>query len=613
MNVLITPTWSASVQTEATTTSSAIPQQTASPDLPDPTTTPTPSSDPKTGHGSNDDNGDPIQGGASQSHYLNRPVPSESGAVSGAGSGHADEHSDPTTIPDNAFEEAPTLTSLGGQRIQTAAEGTIVAGGSSIEADGHAIIQGATGPNEASNAIVVDGTSYAKHPIASLKPTQASIITFESSTYTRNGASHFVVEGQTLTKGGAITVHSTPISYLPSGHNVVIGTSTQRIASSMLDSVPEPVVTIAGSAYHVDSSSRLVIYGQTLKPGGSITVHGTPVAYLSAGDGVVVGTSTHRFTAAAFSTPQRTVMTFAGIAYSVGSSSQIAIEGQILTPGKTITVHGTPIAYASSGKGVVVGTSTHKLSTIPAPSTQKTIMTFAGSMYTLDSSSDLVIQRQTLTPGGTITVHGTPIAYPSSNLVQIGSSRQTLSTVAAAGAQEIVMTFASSNITEASSAFIIDGQTLSKGATITIDGTPIAYPSSSNIVVIGTSTQTLSSLTDEPVMTFARSTYTALASAFIIRGQTLTEGGKITVTGTPISFAAAGTDVVVGSSTEDVHLGSLIMGGFGTGLPTEGASAFGTATPIAFTAGQTSVERNCWLLFALAGWTVTTSIVALVS
>ena len=44
----------------------------------------------------------------------------------------------------------------------------------------------------------------------------------------------------------------------------------------------------------------------------------------------------------------------------------------------------------------------------------------------------------------------------------------------------------------------------------------------------------------------------------------------ITVDGTPISYAADESDVVVGTSTEAVNLGSYIIAGFGSG--------FGTAT-----------------------------------
>lgn len=60
--------------------------------------------------------------------------------------------------------------------------------------------------------------------------------------------------------------------------------------------------------------------------------------------------------------------------------------------------------------------------------------------------------------------------------------------------------------------------------------------------------------------------YTAVAgSGFVIGGQTLTEGGMVTVAGRPISYASGGGDVVVGTSTEGVGIGGLITSGFGGG------------------------------------------------
>ena len=91
---------------------------------------------------------------------------------------------------------------------------------------------------------------------------------------------------------------------------------------------------------------------------------------------------------------------------------------------------------------------------------------------------------------------------------------------------------------------------------------------------IGTSTQALPFATitpvptPTPIITFDGSTYyanDASSSEFVIDGQTLTKGGVVTKHGTRISYAVGGTDVVVGTSTEGVGLGGLIMGGFGGG------------------------------------------------
>ena len=132
-----------------------------------------------------------------------------------------------------------------------------------------------------------------------------------------------------------------------------------------------------------------------------------------------------------------------------------------------------------------------------------------------------------------------------------------------------VLTFANSTCkADDSTKSAIAGQTLAKGGTIIIGGTQLALDQAGTNVIIGTSTQKLLSTSvtavQKHIVTFDGSTYTAdSASSFIINSQTLTKGGVITVQGTPISYAVAGTDVVVGTSTEAVGLGGYIMSGLG--------------------------------------------------
>lgn len=174
--------------------------------------------------------------------------------------------------------------------------------------------------------------------------------------------------------------------------------------------------------------------------------------------------------------------------------------------------------------------------------------------------------------GSAITVGGTQISYDGAGTsVVIGTSTQSLSLAAIAAAPEVILTFDGSTYTaDYSSNLVIGGQTLVKGGKITIDGTRLSYDEAGTDVVIGTSTQMLRTTSVTPVpdsaITFDGSTYTAdYSSNLVLDGQTLTKGGVITVQSTPISYAADGKDVVVGSSTEAVGLGGYIMSGFGGG------------------------------------------------
>ena len=126
------------------------------------------------------------------------------------------------------------------------------------------------------------------------------------------------------------------------------------------------------------------------------------------------------------------LLTFGGQTYTADSSSDFLVAGQTLTPGGKITVSGTVISEAPVGSGiVVVGSSTQVLSHSPVPGAPSSaaIMTFNGKTYTADAASDFVVEGQTLTPGGMITVSGTPISEaPGGTGVVIGSSTERLAT-----------------------------------------------------------------------------------------------------------------------------------------------------------------------------------------
>ena len=334
------------------------------------------------------------------------------------------------------------------------------------------------------------------------------IVSFGGALYTADASSRFIIAGQTVSPAGpAITISGTPISIALSATAAIIGTKTIPIADSPALDTPSiaPVLTFAGSTYKAGTSSAFVIEGQTLTPGASIEVQGTQIFYPSDGSEIVVGTSTQPLSLATITSPVLApVLTFDGSAFTAGSSSQFIIDGQTLVPGTVVTVLGTPISYAAAGSAVIIGSSTESFSYARITPTAA-LFTFDGSTYTADASSDFLVDGQTLVPDGIITVSGTPISY------------------AAAG----------------------------------------------SAVVIGTSTESLLFAKITPVtatIVFDGSTYTADESSdFLINGQTLAPGDIVTVSGTPISYASDGTDVVVGTSTEAVGIGGLIMSGFGAG------------------------------------------------
>ena len=378
--------------------------------------------------------------------------------------------------------------------------------------------------------------------------------------------------------GPPITSASVIYSLAPSGSELI--SNGIPVAISPVPDVPglaqQPLVfTIGGKAYTADTSSTFVIEGQTLAPGGTaITLSGTPISLTAGASQAIVGGSAVAIypagiTPAPGARPVPT-LTFAGSTYSANSVGQFVIGEQTLSPGAAITVSGTQISLAAAGNVAVIGSSTELL----APNGARTaaMLTFDGSTFTADTSSEFVIGGQTLTPGGSIKVSGTPISYPTgASAIVIGTktSPQSFATITS-GVRPIITFDGSTYTADASSDFTINGQTLTPGGNIDVSGTPILLPLAGTAVVIGTSTEPFSFATitgaDTPMITFDGSTYTADASSdFVIDGQTLAPGGVITINSTPVSYAAAGTDVVIGTSTEAVGIGNLIMSGLGSG------------------------------------------------
>ena len=384
--------------------------------------------------------------------------------------------------------------------------------------------------------------------------------------------------GKVRPGGSPITTASVIYSLAPSGSELISNGIPSAI--SPVADVSEPaqhplVSTVNGKVYTADASSNLMIEGQTLAPGSTaITVSGTPIRLAAGASQAIVGGSTvANYPAGITPAPGAgsiPALTFAGSTYSADSLGQLVVEQQTLTPGAAITVSGTQISLAAPENTAVIGSSIELLALNGAITTA--ILTFDGSTFTADASSEFIIGAQTLASGGSIEVSGTPILYPAgASAITIGTNSLPLSFDTISSGVQPLITFDGSTFTaDASSDFTINGQTLTPGGNIDVSGTPISYPSAGTAALIGTSTEPFSFATvtgaDTPVITFDGSTYTADASSdFIIDGQTLSPGSVITISGTPVSYAAAATDVVIGTSTEPVGVGNLIMSGLSNG------------------------------------------------
>lgn len=164
------------------------------------------------------------------------------------------------------------------------------------------------------------------------------------------------------------------------------------------------MVTLGDSTYTANSKTQIVIDGETLTPGGQIVAGGTTVSLAPGASVAVVGGSTQSL-GLTLPTPTAGTVVFGGSTYTANAASQYVIAGQTLTANGQITVFGTPISLGPAGSLVVIAGSTQPLG--GAKATPLPVFTLGGSTITADSASRLVIDGQTLTPGGGINVDGT--------------------------------------------------------------------------------------------------------------------------------------------------------------------------------------------------------------
>ena len=271
------------------------------------------------------------------------------------------------------------------------------------------------------------------------------------------------------------------------------------------------------------------------------------------------------------------VLTLAGFTYTADTASHFVIAGQTLAPGSSINPFGTPVFLASDGIVAAVGSNLVEQTLVTSISVQLTgQLIIADATYTADSASQFIIAGQTLSRGA-INVSNTRISLAIGGATAIvGTSTQALVPIP----QVLMLTFGGSLYTaDASSAFTIDGQALTTGGVITVDGTLLSLDIEGTAAIVGSSTQMLDTATitgsNAATIHLGAQTYTEdSAGEFIISGQTLAKGGEITVSGTPVSFEAGGTGVVIGSSTKAVGVGGWVMSGLSPGAASTGVVHF---------------------------------------
>lgn len=407
------------------------------------------------------------------------------------------------------------------------------------------------------------------------------------------GSSSAVIVGSHTLRPGdpSAMVGGTPIALVPSATAVAVGGTYIPLPAHPTPGVRQTIGTLGGLPIVVGPSDFVVVDTQTLHPGDSPIAMGpgTTVSLVTSATAIVVGGTTSIFQAHNIE-PQpgsppgnmRPQLIFGGSTFTaLPSKVRVAesrdrdfddssvphqqvevdeqpgptfvISGQTLAPGGApVTVLGSTLSLAPSGAYVVIDGSTTNLATpVAAAAVHVTPppLRIGNGLFTAlpGTGTTYQIGSEMLTPGGSVVVAGNTISL-------------------AVGATALVV----------------------NGVTVTV------------------SAQTEPTMTNPPFLTIGEETYTARSGTetkFIIAGQTLTPGGTITVDGTTIVLSPSATQLVYGSSGRST---STALFPATTTRASEGYSGGAQAAPTSSQQGRALQLRSHFAALAVpvsfVGW-----------
>lgn len=386
-----------------------------------------------------------------------------------------------------------------------------------------------------------------------------------------------------------------------------------RAGSRTSDVVATSVVLGSNTVSSV-ADSQAVIIGQTHTSGLTFELKSddsaTPAVLLTSNDQKIFTAGSITATPAASPT-QVLPLTVGNEVMTADADDKYIAGTQTLAPGVPITIgSGTatmPVSLqiTDSNTILVVGSTT---STLANPTHEAAAaLTIGTQLLTANSNDHYIIGTQTLSPGRPITIvsgtAATPVVLQTSNddaVFVIGSSTSTLLGQAT---EPYSLAIAGQIVTANSEDQYIAGtQTLAVGVPITVSSGTTAIPvilqtsSSDTFIVIGSSTATLLAPTTtlaQPLTVDSQIVTANSQSQYVVGSQTLTPGGTIVVSDTPISLAPNATQLVVGTSTQGLE--SVTITGHG---PESSTGALGTGAET-LTADADRRYRVCGSLAAL--------------
>jgi hypothetical protein len=299
----------------------------------------------------------------------------------------------PTPAPDRPSNQnqPPPAIVIGSQTL-TQGESTVINGVPVVV------------PSDAGGSrVVVGGTTY----VVNNGPTAAPVLTVGQSTVTANPQGQFVVGSETLKPGGpAVTVDGSTLSLGTGGTIAIVNGVTQTLANAPVMTSP-PVITVGDrvvSATVLGGTTQLVLDGQTLVPGGSpITVSGTTYSLPASDSGTRIVVNGVTSTLSPGQIGSATVKD--GTTAFILAPGQTLTPGGILTiSGTTYSMpSGSPSIIVINGVTSTLAPSNAQITAAPA----LTINGQTYSATTRDGTTEYILgQGTTLKPGQAVTLSG---------------------------------------------------------------------------------------------------------------------------------------------------------------------------------------------------------------
>ncbi|KAK1070523.1 hypothetical protein LTR33_010630 [Friedmanniomyces endolithicus] len=396
-------------------------------------------------------------------------------------------------------------------------------------------------------------------------PARLPAITAGNSVVTPdNTASQYVVGSQTLAPGSsAIVVSGTTYSLAPSGTALVANGVTQALPSAGPASSGPSYFIAGGQTLSQDSSSNVVVAGQTLHPGSQTVIAGTTYSLAPSATALAVNGITQSLHPGSSASAALPYFTAGGQTLTQDSSSNLVIAGQTLHPGSQTVIAGTTYSLAPSATALAVNGVTQSLHPGSSASATVPYFTAGGQTLTQDSSSNLIIAGQTLHPGSQAVLSGTTYSLaPSGSALVVNGVTQAPHSLAAPTGGAVVFTINGQTLTEDASSNIVlpGGQTVHPGSQTVVAGTTYSLAPSGSALIINGLTQSAHTAPTGAAAGFftlpnsQTRAEDASSNLLLPGGQTLRHGSSATVIGgTTYSLAPSGSALVVNGATQTLR------------------------------------------------------------